>query len=320
MDEKNAFNSDLDPEVIKVRDKIISKIGDKPLDEVNSIIKKLLSESMDEVTRLGALAARLKIIRSKIELLYERKVEIKPNKNIVKSKEPEKEDEKPKNKEEKWIRIKMLEAGDVNGKQIDKGVILDVKEGDSKKLLDSKKAEIVEELTQGASPIQKSQPNENKDKEKEEIKADIGDKQPEESKDSSESKEEVSVNKSDPKSEQKPEQKPTPSDEKKSDEDSVKTEKPKNLLEKHEDAVLDDDKESTENISKGENLSSDEKKPSTKDEDNSIPKEKEIEVSEDSNEGNEISEKEAKKLESQDQKKSDTIKEEASVDNDKKEE
>ena len=60
MDEKNVFDSELDPEIIKVRDKIISKIGDKPLDEVNSIIKKLLNESMDEVTRLGALAARLK--------------------------------------------------------------------------------------------------------------------------------------------------------------------------------------------------------------------------------------------------------------------
>ena len=45
MDEKNAFNTDLDPEVIKIRDKIISKIGDKPLEEVNSIIKKLLNES-----------------------------------------------------------------------------------------------------------------------------------------------------------------------------------------------------------------------------------------------------------------------------------
>ena len=40
MDEKNAFNTDLDPEVIKIRDKIISKIGDNPLEEVNSIIKK----------------------------------------------------------------------------------------------------------------------------------------------------------------------------------------------------------------------------------------------------------------------------------------
>ena len=65
MDEKNLINTELDPEVVKVRDKIISKIGDKPLDEVNSIIKKLLNDQTDEVTRLGLLAARVKIIRAK---------------------------------------------------------------------------------------------------------------------------------------------------------------------------------------------------------------------------------------------------------------
>ena len=78
MDEKYSMNTELDPEVVKVRDKIISKIGNKPLDEVNSIIKKLLNDQTDEVTRLGLLAARVKIIRAKIESLYERKVEIKP--------------------------------------------------------------------------------------------------------------------------------------------------------------------------------------------------------------------------------------------------
>ena len=51
----------------------------------------------------------------------------------------------------------MLEAGDLNGKQIDKGVILDVKEEDGKKLVESKKAEVVEEVSEGASPIQKSE-------------------------------------------------------------------------------------------------------------------------------------------------------------------
>ena len=86
------FDNELDPEIEKVRDQIINKIGDKPLEEVNQIIKKLLNEQMDEVTRLGALAARVKIIRSKIELLYESKVEIKQPKvkKVEKTKEPEK--------------------------------------------------------------------------------------------------------------------------------------------------------------------------------------------------------------------------------------
>ena len=34
----------------------------------------------------------------------------------------------------------MIETGDVNGKQIDKGVVLDVKEDDGNKLIEAKKA------------------------------------------------------------------------------------------------------------------------------------------------------------------------------------
>ena len=235
MDEKKMLNPDLDPEVIKVRDKIISKIGDKPLDDVNSIIKKLLNESMDDVTRLGALAARLKIIRSKIDLLYERKVEIKPKENVTVSSEKIKNDKEnedvPTETNEKWIRIKMLEAGDVNGKQIDKGVILDVKEEDSKKLLDTKKAEIVEELADGASPIQKT--DENKElKENEEKKSVNLDK--EEMKSEPAFKQDI---KDDKKSESS-----TASNDEKNDESSEDEKKSKNLLEKHEDAVSDDDK------------------------------------------------------------------------------
>ena len=148
MDEKYSMNTELDPEVVKVRDKIISKIGNKPLDEVNSIIKKLLNDQTDEVTRLGLLAARVKIIRAKIESLYERKVEIKPkviSETSEKAPVQDQKEEKDIDKDEKWIRVVMLQSGDVNGKQIDKGVVLDVKEEDGLKLIEAKKAEIVVE-------------------------------------------------------------------------------------------------------------------------------------------------------------------------------
>ena len=78
---KNNFSQDdLDPEILKIRDQIINQIGDKPLDEINSIVKKLLNDQMDENTRLGVLAARLKIIRLKIENLYENKIKTIPTK------------------------------------------------------------------------------------------------------------------------------------------------------------------------------------------------------------------------------------------------
>ena len=260
MDEKNAFNTDLDPEVIKIRDKIISKIGDKPLEEVNSIIKKLLNESMDEVTRLGALAARLKIIRSKIDLLYERKVEIKPEKQVVKTKE-EKNDEKPKKSEENWIRIKMLEAGEVNGKQIDKGVILDVKEEDGKKLVESKKAEVIEEVSEGASPIQKPEETKKETEIKNNKKEDpkIGEKSD-------------SPLKQDPKTDQNANSNKAT---KQVDKDLEENSKAKNLLEKHEDAVQDDDKNQeidSKKLEKTDEVSNDnkEQKSKIKDQDNAL--------------------------------------------------
>ena len=154
MNEKNELNTNLDPEVEKIRDQIISKIGDKPLEEVNKIIKKLLMENMDETMRLAALAARVKIIRGKISLLYDNKIEI----NKPKQPASKKSYEKPIIKEEKWVRIKMLESGEVNGKQIDKDVILDVKDEDSKILINAKKAEIFIEKSDTAdkpSPMKK---------------------------------------------------------------------------------------------------------------------------------------------------------------------
>ena len=227
MDEKNSSNSDLDPEVIKVRDKIISKIGDKSLEEVNSIIKKLLNESMDDVTRLGALAARLKIIRSKIELLYEKKVDIRPKetKKVVNKTTEEKSEDKTIESEEKWIRVKMLEAAEVNGKQIDKGVILDVKEGDSQKLIDTKKAEIVDEESEGAAPIEKSKETDEKvnvSQNKETVK-----------------KTEQLSEKTNEEAKLKKEENKDPSVEQKKE---VNDEKSKNLLEKHEDAVSAEEK------------------------------------------------------------------------------
>ena len=235
MEEKNSFNSELDPEVIKVRDKIISKIGDKPLEEVNSIIKKLLNESMDDVTRLGALAARLKIIRSKIELLYEKKVDIKPAETKKQEKNKVEEELKGKTEkvEEKWVRVKMLEPSEVNGKQIDKGVILDVKEDDSKKLLETKKAEIVQEDSDGAAPIEKNKSVEESNvndekksvKKTEQLESDTEKKDKENKEPKSETKSETESN-----------------SETGIEEEDKKT---KNLLEKHEDAVSDDDK--TEN-------------------------------------------------------------------------
>ena len=170
----DELNDELDPEIIKIRDKIITKIGNKPLDEVNEIIKKLLNDQMDENTRLGVLAARLKIIRQKIEMLYENKPRKRATpqinqENINKVEEPNKNKE-PKQKEE-WIRVKLLEACDIDGKSIDKDVILDVKKSDGEKLIKSKKAEEVKNSDTNNEDVKKDEKKDPEQKQKE-IKSD----------------------------------------------------------------------------------------------------------------------------------------------------
>jgi len=166
----DELNDELDPEIIKIRDKIISKIGNKPLDEVNEIIKKLLNDQMDENTRLGVLAARLKIIRQKIEMLYENKprINVTPrvnSENIDKVEEPNKN--KVTKQKEEWIRVKLLEACDIEGKSIDKDVILDVKKSDGEKLIKSKKAEEVKNSETNNEDVKKDEKKEPEQKQKE---------------------------------------------------------------------------------------------------------------------------------------------------------
>ena len=81
----------------------------------------------------------------------------KKKENIKVQKEEKSEPLPEKSDDEKWVRVKMIETGEVNGKQIDKGVILDVKEEDGSKLVEAKKAEIVEENIDGAAPIKKDE-------------------------------------------------------------------------------------------------------------------------------------------------------------------
>ena len=57
---------ELSPVTIAVRDKVIEKFADQPLDEMNESVKALLSKEEDEQKRLGILAARVYILRQRI--------------------------------------------------------------------------------------------------------------------------------------------------------------------------------------------------------------------------------------------------------------
>ena len=58
--------SKLAPETIRIRNALIEKYADKPIEELNKFLQNALEAEKDELKRLGLLAARVYILRQKV--------------------------------------------------------------------------------------------------------------------------------------------------------------------------------------------------------------------------------------------------------------
>ena len=110
--------TELSPVTIAVRDKIIEKFADLPLEDMNESVKRLLSQEKDEQKRLGILAARVFILRQRIVKLAEAEPE-----RVIGSKSPDVDDALEANGDldvgdevsSEWTRLRILEDCEVNG-------------------------------------------------------------------------------------------------------------------------------------------------------------------------------------------------------------
>ncbi len=138
----------LSPEIIKMREALLERIGDKSLKEVAQIVNEILLNETDSTNRLAALAARVKVLRNYINKNYDIKNKLKKSEfnNIKEGSQPTKEatDNIDKNENEKWVRVEMLKSGVVNGVRFPEGVVIDVNKNDADKLEESKLAKIIE--------------------------------------------------------------------------------------------------------------------------------------------------------------------------------
>ena len=139
----------LSPEIIKMREALLERIGDKSLKEVAQIVNEILLNETDSTNRLAALAARVKVLRNYINENYNIKNKSKKSElnNIKESNQLAKEatDNIDKNEDEKWVRVEMLKSGVVNGVRFPEGVVIDVNKNDANKLEESRLAKIIEE-------------------------------------------------------------------------------------------------------------------------------------------------------------------------------
>ena len=134
---------------IAVRDKVIEKFADQPLDEMNESVKALLSKEEDEQKRLGILAARVYILRQRILSI----AEADPDR-VISGTSPKPKDlgsaesvdtGETETAASEWTRLRILEDCEVNGVRFPKTVIIDVKSADAERLVENGKAELIEE-------------------------------------------------------------------------------------------------------------------------------------------------------------------------------
>ena len=149
---------ELSPVTIAVRDKVIEKFADQPLDEMNTSVKNLLTHEEDEQKRLGILAARVYILRQRIANIAGVEQE-----RVITSASPKAEDVMPSDanatdganndaETSEWTRLRILDDCEVNGVRFPKTVIIDVKSEDAEKLISSGKAELAVEDTAPSTP------------------------------------------------------------------------------------------------------------------------------------------------------------------------
>ena len=165
----------LDPEIISIRNKYLKALEGKSFDDMNLLIQKQLETEDEDIKRLSLLAARVYILRLRtLELRDEPTKNAMPwskteDKTEVGTKKTEKKvDEGDEAVSDEWRRLRMIEAGEVNGVRFPPGIIIDVNSVDGQKLVESKKAEFVD-TTKPEEEVNKDEKDSSENKEEGEI-------------------------------------------------------------------------------------------------------------------------------------------------------
>ena len=187
----------LSPEIIKMREALLERIGDKSLKEVAQIVNEILLNETDSTNRLAALAARVKVLRNYINKNYDIKNKSKKSElNNIKENNQSTEEATnniDKNEDEKWVRVEMLKSGVVNGVRFPEGVVIDVNKNDADKLEESKLAKIIE-ATEVKEEEKAEAKEEAKEEEKVEAKEEVKEEEKVEAKEESKSEENSKIN------------------------------------------------------------------------------------------------------------------------------
>ena len=141
----------LAPSILEIRNSFLEKFKNEKLDIISKKLTELFDVENDPVKKIVLLASRVETIRKRIDQIHQDENKTKIIQKISNESSNEDKvvqaegdtDKNEKSNSETWIRVIMKESTEVNGVRFPEGIQIDVTEDDSKKLIESGKAEII---------------------------------------------------------------------------------------------------------------------------------------------------------------------------------
>ena len=141
----------LSSKIIEKRDQLLDKYDHLSLEELSLKIKELLISETDELSKIAFLSARVSIVNRRLLLILNAEFindntidnNVKNSENMI---ETIIDNKKPNNAEKasEWVRVQIKETTEVNGVRFPAGIQIDVTLEDSKKIIDSGKALLID--------------------------------------------------------------------------------------------------------------------------------------------------------------------------------
>ena len=141
----------LSSKIIEKRDQLLVKFDHLSLEELSIKIKEFLISETDELSKIAFLAARVSIVNRRLLLILNAEFindntidnNVKNSENMI---ETIIDNKKPNNAEKafEWVRVQIKETTEVNGVRFPAGIQIDVTLEDSKKIIDSGKALLID--------------------------------------------------------------------------------------------------------------------------------------------------------------------------------
>ena len=141
----------LAPSILEIRNSFLEKFKNEKLDIISKKLTELFDVEEDPVKKIVLLASRVETVRKRIDQIHQdenKTMTIHENSNETSNEEKEVKTESTTERNEKsnsetWIRVIMKESTEVNGVRFPEGIQIDVTEEDSKRLIETGKATIL---------------------------------------------------------------------------------------------------------------------------------------------------------------------------------